>query len=302
MEISDLDLNLLVAFDAILATRSVTAAATRLDISQSTMSYGLAKLRRMFDDPLFVRTATGLQPTPRALQLADPVRRALEIVQTQILKPDHFDPLKSTRTFTLSMSDIAGLHFLPTMLNFLAREAPGVNLKAVAVGRHDLEDAMADGDLDLVIGFFPDLKKAGFYQQSLFHHRYVCIARTDHPRIGTEMTLEQYVSESHVVVRHGGRNHEVIERFLEKSGIVRRVVLETPHSTSVPFIIASSDLITVLPVSMADAFAAFPGLKTVSLPVELPTVNIKQHWHERVQNDQENMWLRQRIARSFIVK
>jgi DNA-binding transcriptional LysR family regulator len=302
MEIGDLDLNLLVAFDTILETRSVTAAATRLSISQSTMSYGLGKLRRMFDDPLFVRTSTGLQPTPRALQLADPVRRALEIVRGQILKQAHFDPLKSTRTFTLSMSDIAGLHFLPRILRFLADEAPGVNVKTVARGRRDLEEAMAAGELDLLIGFFPDLRKAGFYQQSLFRHRYVCLARTGHPRIGADMTLEQYVAESHVVVRQGGRTYEVIERFLEQKGIARRVVLETPHSTSVPFIIASSDLITVLPISMAEAFAGFPGLKTVALPFALPTVNIKQHWHERFQHDEENMWLRQRIAQAFIQK
>ncbi|HEX2544778.1 MAG TPA: LysR family transcriptional regulator [Ramlibacter sp.] len=302
MDLRDLDLNLLVAFDAILDTRSVTAAAARLDISQSSMSYGLAKLRKVFDDPLFVRTATGLQPTPRAMQLADPVRRALEIVQGQILKQADFDPLKSTRTFTLSMSDVAGLHFLPGILKFLAQEAPGVNLKTVAVSRNHLEDAMAAGELDLVIGFFPDLRKAGFYQQSLFHHGYVCVARTDHPRIGSELTLKQYVAESHVVVRHGGRTYEVIERFLEKKGIVRRVVLETPHSTSVPFIIASSDLIAVLPVGMAQAFTEFPGLKIVSLPFALPTANIKQHWHERFQHDQENMWLRQRIAQTFTVQ
>jgi DNA-binding transcriptional LysR family regulator len=302
MDISDLDLNLLVAFEAILATRSVTAAAARLDISQPTMSYSLAKLRRVFDDPLFVRTSTGLQPTPRALQLAEPVRRALEIVRSQVLKQTHFDPVKSTRTFTLSMSGVAGMHFLPRILQFLAREAPGVNLKTVALGRHELEDAMADGELDLLIGFFPDLRKAGFYQQSLFHHRYVCMVRTGHPRVGTAITLKQYVSESHVVVRHGGRSYEVIERFLEKSGIVRRVVLETPHSTSVPFIIASSDLIAVLPISMAEAFADFPGLKTVSLPFSLPTVHIKQHWHERFQNDEENMWLRQRIAQAFTAR
>lgn len=302
MEISDLDLNLLVAFEAILATRSVTAAATRLDISQPTMSYSLAKLRRVFDDPLFVRTSTGLQPTPRALQLAEPVRRALEIVRSQVLKQSHFDPLKSTRTFTLSMSGVAGMHFLPRILQFLSTEAPGVNLKTVALGRHELEDAMADGALDLLIGFFPDLGKAGFYQQSLFHHRYVCMVRTGHPRVGAAITLKQYVSESHVVVRHGGRSYEVIERFLEKNGIVRRVVLETPHVTSVPFIIASSDLIAVLPISMAEAFVHFPGLKTVSLPFSLPTVHIKQHWHERFQNDEENMWLRQRIARAFTAR
>jgi DNA-binding transcriptional LysR family regulator len=302
MEMSNVDLNLLVVFDAILQSQSVTAAAERVGLSQSTMSYELAKLRRLFDDRLFVRMSTGMQPTPRALQLADPVRRALEIVNSEILKKFHFDPLKSKRTFTLCMSDIAEVNFLPKILHLLAREAPGVSVKTVAIDRQDVGRAMAKGELDLLIGFFPDLKKAGFYQQSLFLHTYACVVRKGHPRVDSEITLQQFLSESHVVVRPEGRSYEVVERFLEKSGFTRRIVLVTPHFTSVPFIIAASDLITILPISLAEAFAKFAELKTVSLPFSVPTYNIKQHWHERFHNDEENMWLRKKIAHIFIVK
>jgi DNA-binding transcriptional LysR family regulator len=294
------DLNLLVVFDSMLKSQSVTVAADRVGISQSTMSYELAKLRRLFDDPLFVRTATGMQPTPRALQLAEPIRRALEIVNNEVLRRLHFDPASSKRTFTLCMSDIAELNFLPKILTILAREAPGISVQTVAINRQDVGRAMANGELDLLIGFFPDLKKAGFYQQSLFLHSFACLVRKSHPRIRSEMSLEQFVSESHVVVRPEGRSYEVVERFLEQSGFKRRIVLVTPHFTSVPFIIAASDLISILPVSLAQAFTGFAELKTVALPFEVPTYTIKQHWHERFHKDEENIWLRNKIAETFI--
>lgn len=302
MEIADLDLNLLVVFDAILQNRSVTAAAGKIGLSQSTISYELGKLRRLFDDPLFVRMPKGMQPTPRALRMADPIRRALDIVNGEVLKEFNFDPLKSTRTFTLCMSDVGEVHLLPKILHMLAGEAPGVSIKIVAIDRQNAERAMADGELDLLVGFFPDLKKSGIYQQSLFQHTYACLVRKKHPRIDSKITLKQFLAESHVVVRPEGRSYEVVERFLEKRGLSRRIVLVTPHFTSVPFIIAASDLITILPISLAHAFTRFSELKTISLPFDMPVYSIKQHWHERFHNDEESMWLRKKIADTFIVK
>ena len=298
MEISNVDLNLLVVFDALLKTRSVTQAATRVGISQSTMSYELAKLRRLFDDRLFVRMGNGMQPTPRAQQLAEPVRRALDIVNGEVLRNDHFDPLTSKRVFSLWMSDVAELNFLPRMLNMLAADAPGIGIRTVAVGRQDVARAMAEGEVDLLIGFFPDVKSAGIYRQALFDHTYACLVRRDHPRVGDAITLPQFLSESHVVVKQG-RSYEVVERFLEEQGFDRRVLLVTPHCLSVPFIIAESDLITILPVSLARAFGQFATLKTVGLPFSPPVYNIKQYWHERFHDDAENKWLRTRIAQMF---
>jgi DNA-binding transcriptional LysR family regulator len=299
---SKVDLNLLVVFDAMFQSQSVTLAAERVGLSQSTMSYELAKLRRLFGDPLFVRMSTGMQPTPRALQLAEPVRRALEIVKGDILKQFRFDPQKSRRTYTLCMNDIAELNFLPKVLQALASEAPGVNVRTVTLDRPALERAMANGEVDLAIGYFPDLKKAGFYQQRLFPHTFACVVRKSHPRIGSEITLQQFLQESHAVVTPEGRSHEIVERILEKRGLSRRIVLVTPHFTSVPFIIAASDLISIVPIGLAQAFSEFSGVKTVSLPFPVPTFDVKQHWHERFHNDEENKWLRKKIAQLFTVK
>jgi DNA-binding transcriptional LysR family regulator len=302
MEISKVDLNLLVIFDAMFQSQSVTLAAERVGLSQSTMSYELSKLRRLFDDQLFIRMSTGMQPTPRALQLAEPVRRALEIVKSDILKQFRFEPLESERTYTLCMNDIAELNFMPKILQALAVEAPGITIRTATMDRPSLERAMANGEVDLTIGYFPDLKNAGLYQQRLFPHTFACVVRRLHPRIGSEMTLQQFLAESHAVVTPEGRSHEIVERILEKRGFKRRIALVTPHFTSVPFIIAASDLISIVPIGLAEAFSEFSSLKTVALPFHVPTFDIKQHWHERFHNDEENRWLRQKIAQLFSVK
>jgi DNA-binding transcriptional LysR family regulator len=239
-----------------------------------------------------------MQPTPRAQQLAEPVRRALDIVHGEVLRDNRFDPLTSRRVFSLWMSDVAELNFLPRMMNMLAREAPGVGIRTVDGGREGVARAMAEGEVDLLIGFFPDVTSAGIYQQALFDHSYACLARRDHPRVGDAITLPQFLSESHVVVKQS-RSYEVVERFLEEHGMDRRVALVTPHCLSVPFIIAESDLITILPVSLARAFGKFTDLKTVDLPFASPVYSIKQYWHERFHDDAENKWLRSRIAQLF---
>ncbi|MBK4737393.1 LysR family transcriptional regulator [Noviherbaspirillum pedocola] len=299
MDISKVDLNLLVVFDAMFQTQSVTLAAELVGLSQSTMSYELAKLRQLFDDPLFVRMSTGMQPTPRALQLAGPVRSALEIIKSDVLKQFQFDPIKSKKVFTLCMTDIAEMTFMPRILRFLAVDAPEVNIRTVIMDHASLERAMANGEVDLAIGYFPDLKKAGFFQQRLFPHTFIGVVRKSHPRIGSTITLQQFLKESHVVVTPEGRSQEIVERMLEKKGYLRRVALTTPHFASVPFIIAASDLIGIVPIGLANAFSNFAELKTVDLPFSLPDFDVRQHWHERFHKDEENKWLRKKIASEF---
>jgi DNA-binding transcriptional LysR family regulator len=302
MELSKVDLNLLVVFDAMFQTQSVTMAAELVGLSQSTMSYELAKLRQLFGDPLFVRMSTGMQPTPFAQQLAEPVRKVLDIVKSDVFKQFKFDPLKSKRVFTLCMTDIAELTFMPRILRILASDAPNVNIRTVIMDRASLERAMAGGEVDLAIGYFPDLKKAGFFQQRLFAHTFTGVVRKSHPRIGSSITLQQFIQESHAVVTPEGRSHEIVERMLEKKGYNRRILLTTPHFTSVPFIIAASDLIGIVPVGIAEAFMKFADLRTVELPFAMPSFDVKQHWHERFHADDENAWLRKKIAMEFSAK
>lgn len=125
------------------------------------------------------------------------------------------------------------------------------------------------------------------------------LARKNHPRVGAAITLPQFLSEAHVVVNREARSYEIVERFLKKKGYQRRITLVTPHCLSVPFIIADSDLITILPISLIEAFARFSDLKTVALPFSAPVYTVHQYWHERFSNDVENLWLRRKIAEMF---
>lgn len=299
MDISQLDLNLLRVLDALLQTRKVTEAARMLDLSQPAMSFALGKLRTFFDDPLFVRTARGMQPTPLALQMAGPVHDVLELVRSEILKRPTFDAATTARTFTISLSDAGEMVFLPGILKPLRAGAPGANLASVTLPPKHLEEAMEAGEVDLAVGYFPDLAKPGFYQQKLFAHPYVCIVGSNHPTIGETLSLSQFLDASHAVVRPEGRSLEVFEHTLAGLGLKRRVTLKVPHFMSVPFIVAETDLIVTVPLAVGISFSRMGGLRMLPLPIEMANIDLMQHWHMRSHHDPANRWLRTLIYEAF---
>jgi len=300
MDISSVDLNLLKVFDALIQKQQVTAAGASIGLSQPAMSFALSKLRKSLGDPLFVRTSRGLRPTPRALQLAAPVRQTLDLISTKILSQSAFDAASTRRTFVLSLSDVGELLILPRVLKRLDAEAPNASLKAVSLRPVELQEALASGDVDLAVGYFPDLAKADFYQQRLYSsHVFVCIMRAGHPRIGATLSLDQFLSASHAVVHPEGRSDEVVERFLERKKLQRRVRLSIPHFMSVPFIVAESDLIVTVPYAVGQSFSKLANIKILPAPFKVPVADIKQHWHVRLHHDPVNQWLRKIMAELF---
>src|SRR5437899_2776845 len=261
MDIDRLDLNLLRVIDAMLQTRKVTEAGVRLNLSQPALSFALGKLRKFFDDPLFVRTAQGMQPTPLALQMAGPVHEILELVRVEVLQRSTFDPSTTVRTFTLSLSDAGEMVFLPRLLRSLRRSAPSANVSSVQLPPKELERAMEVGDVDLAVGYFPDLTKEGFYQQRLFAQPFVCIMRADHPTIGNKLSLKEFLNASHAVVRPEGRSQEIFERTLAARGLQRRVTWSIPPFISGPFIRLDTDLIVTVPLAVGRPFAHMRSLK-----------------------------------------
>jgi DNA-binding transcriptional LysR family regulator len=245
------------------------------------LSFALGKLRKFFDDHLFVRTADGMQPTPLALQMAGPVHEILELVRSGVLQRSMFDPSTTERTFTLSLSDAAEMVFLPRLLRSLRRSAPGASVSSVQLLPKELERAMEVGDVDLAVGYFPDLTKEGFYQQRLFAQP-----------IAKKLGLKEFLNASHAVVRPEGRSQEIFERTLAARGFKRRVVLSIPHFMSVPFIIMESDLIVTVPLAVGSSFAKMTNLKMFPLPIRMASVDLKQHWHTRFHRDPVNRWLR----------
>lgn len=287
-----LDLNLLPVIVALAESRSVSAAARQLGMSQPAVSSALARLRASLGDPLYVRTARGMEATPRAQELLMPARAALGIVDQEILASPGFDPATSEKTITLALSDIGEMVFLPKVLARLQVDAPGMKVRSVTLPVSQLERGLELGEIDLAVGYFPDLKGNNFFQQRLFSHGFVCLLRSGHPIKAKKLAPRQFMSQGHAVVNAEGRSQEVFERYLQEQGIRRRVVLNTPHFMSLPSIISASDLLATVPLAVGVWFASTARVRWARPPFQVPEFDLKQHWHRRVNNDPQSRWLR----------
>ncbi len=295
MNVSDLDLNLLRAFDAIATEGSVTIAGERIGLSQPAMSNALSRLRQLFGDPLFVRTPRGMRTTPFAQQLAQPVREALRLIQGALQQHAGFEPGSSGNTFRFHMSDIGEMVFLPGLLERVKREAPGVKIEVVRIPIKEVHAALEAGELDLAIGFLPGLT-TGMRQQSLFRDHYVCMLRADHPVVGARISAKQFREAAHVLVSYAGTGHQVIEETFVAQGLGARIAARVPHFLVVPMILARTDLIVTVPSRVAAIFARTGNFKILPLPLRMPSFEVRLHWHQRFHQDPANRWLREAMT------
>jgi len=298
--VSELDLNLIPYLVALDDARNVSRAGDLLGVSQPRVSAALGRLREHFGDPLFVRTSRGMEPTPRALALVPAARDALAQIRRGLDTPHDFDAATTTGTFSIALSDVGEIVFLPRLLQALARLAPHANLRSVSLPHAEVERGLEAGAVDLAVGYFPDLDGSNFFQQRLFTHRFICLMRREHPLAGMPLTVEQYLACGHAVVRAEGRSQEVLEQYLAKARLQRRAVLETPHFMSLPFILGRTDLIATVPHAIGYAYAAeHASITLVEPPLPLPRFDLRQHWHRKYHNDARAAWLRGVVAGLF---
>lgn len=296
----ELDLNLLYVIVALEEQRSVSGAALKLGRSQPAVSMALARLREFFDDPLFVRTGNSMQPTPRATAVVKSARSVLGKVGAEIVAAPAFDPGASDRAITFALSDVGEIVFLPAILKQLRKLAPQAAVRSVSLPAAEVPHELENGGIDLAIGYFPDLEKSNFFQQTLFSDSFASLLRADHPIAASKLTIKQFMQLEHAVVRVESRTEEVIERYLARKKIRRRIVLTTPHFASAPIIVAQSDLIVTVPEPLAHYFAGVSAhLRVVGLPFELPRIDMKQSWHRKFHHDARNRWLRTLIYKLF---
>lgn len=295
MNVATLDLNLLRVFDAVLQSRSVTGAAGRLGLTQPAVSNALGRLRQAFGDALFLRTPQGMEPTPYARELAEPVRRALTLLESALAHAPGFDPATSARSFRFYMSDLGQIEFLPPLVERVRRVAPGVRLEVPVLEPEHVADALASGSLDLAVGFLPALGPP-LRRQALFRDPYLCLMRADHGI--SVLTRKRFVEASHVLVTYRG-GHRVVEEALERAGASQRIVLRVPHFTVVPMVLERTDLILTLPARVARVFEQRGRLKAMPPPVPVPPAEVAVHWHERSDADAGNRWLREQLASLF---
>lgn len=299
MELARLDLNLLLVFHHLLREKRVSSVARVLGMSQPAVSSALGRLRASLGDELFLRTQRGMSPTPYALQLAEPVATALDGLQQALNVRASFDPATSERRFTLAMTDVGEMYFLPVLMDSLARSAPGVTLHVVAVTDASLKDDMASGRTDLALGLLPQLQ-AGFFQQALFRQPYVCLMRQGHPLASrASLTLSDLARASHVRVIAAGTGHGRVDEALERQGLQRRILLTVPHYVALGDVLGHSDLIATVPERFAQRVLAPFGLVTRRLPLAVEDSVIHQFWHGRLHKDPGHGWLRQRILGLF---
>ena len=291
--IAAIDLNLLVIFEALLAERSVTRAARRVGLSQPAVSNSLGRLRALLEDPLLVRTASGMEPTPRALELALPIQQALEGIRRALSPSPVFDPKQSPFTFRVRSADNLELSLLPRLVERLKRSAPLVDIVMTRVSDTTEED-IRTGRIDLYLGSWFNIP-TGLEQHLLRHETFACIARKGHPQIKSRLTLKHYVQVGHVLVTAGERPGSALDTLLSDQGLGRRVVLRTPHFLVAPLVVARTDLIATLPRSVATTYAQFLPLNVFPPPLDAPGFPVHMVWHRRTHEQAPHRWLRQLI-------
>lgn len=297
MELRDLDLNLLVIFNQLLVDRKVSTAAESLGLTQPAVSNALRRLRLALQDELFVRTYRGMEPTPYAQQLAEPVSQAMDTIHRALSRQDSFDPLTSERTFTLAMTDIGEIYFIPQLMEVLASQAPNIRLSTVR-DTPCLSEDLQNGSIDLAIGLLPHLQ-AGFFQRRLFRHRYVCMSRKDHPVTRKPLTLEDFCAYDHVRVMAASTGHGEVDSVMARAGIQRSIRLEVPHFVAIGPILQNSDLLTTVPERFAACYEGAFGLVSMPHPVALPEIAINLFWHTKYHQEPGNRWLRQLLFELF---
>ena len=295
MNVQGVDLNLLRVFAAVLDERGVTPAAGRLGLTQPAVSNALSRLRGLFGDALFVRTPSGMEPTPFARQLAEPVRQALALLESALAHGPGFEPASSTRTFRFYMSDIGEIFFLPPLVERVGKLAPAVRLEVVSMDPDAISAALANGAIDIAVGFLPGLG-APVQRKRLFRDPYVCLMRADHPI--TTLSKKKFLEASHALVSYRG-GHRVIEEALERAGLGPRIALRVPHFTVVPMVLERTDMLLTLPARVAQVYERQGRFKSLPPPVPIPQAEVAVHWHERFEGDPGNRWLRDLVIELY---
>jgi DNA-binding transcriptional LysR family regulator len=296
-ELRNFDINLLVAFKLLLEERSVSRAAEKLFISQSAMSHVLQRLRRQLDDPVLVKTASGMKPTPRAQALLEPIKAVLNEIERIIRPPEDFSPADSQKRFVIATSDYVEFTLLPKLTESITKRAPNIEIHVRQPIDKPLAAALEEDEVDLVIGFDAIFNiPSHIRRQKLFNDKIVCIARQGHRNIpGKNLSFEQFIAARHVLISRRGTGTGLIDDYLAKRKLARKISLVIPNFLPAPWIVANTDLLLSLPFRIAEQFARLAPLKILPIPIDLPVYDLIMIWHPRQEKEPAHQWLRQEI-------
>ena len=292
MNLRNIDLNLLTVFDAILSERNLTRASAKLHMTQPALSNALARLRTTLDDPLFIRTAQGMMPTARAKQLAAPIRQALDLIQNGLRKQEAFEFETAKRKFVIAISDYGEAVIMPRFVDWLATVAPHIQVQIRPELGRQIKEELRDGSIDLAMDYFR-IEGDEFRNIHVMDEHLVSMVRQDHPTIGDHLSIEDYLSIPHVVLK---QDKPIVDTVLKKHGLTRDIALQVPHFLSMPLIVQKTDFICTLPKRMALVYADFFRTKVMKTPLEFPNIPIYFMWHQSVDDDLGHRWLRNALA------
>jgi DNA-binding transcriptional LysR family regulator len=294
MNLRSVDLNLLVALNALMTELHVTRAADKVGLSQPAMSNALSRLRHVFRDDLLVRTATGMQPTPRALELAEPVRQVLRQIERVFDSEPEFEPATSSRAFTLRLSDLLGLLLLPPLFDRLKREAPGLEFDIVHTPPTRTVEAIEKDEIDMAVSM--GLSHATSIRSApLMTDRMVCVMRSGHPLAADPLSLANFLEARHLKVSMSPTDLRFVDDVLARQGLARRVTLNVPHWLLVPHVLEHSELLSVMPRRFALALGR-RSLSIQELPFASDPFEWSMYWHRRHESNQPLLWLRRTLA------
>ncbi|MBU2515006.1 LysR family transcriptional regulator [bacterium] len=296
IHLNTIDLNLLLVFSRIYIRQNLTEAAEDLGRTQSALSHALERLRQLFNDPLFVRTSKKMKPTKRAEELAKPIKEALLSINNVFKSPSQFSAESLKRTFTISMSDYCQVVVLPRLMNFLFRNAPGVDIKILPSSSSELQKNLESGIFDLIIGN-KDLG-SGIMQQVLFEDEFVCMVNDSHDLSRGIRSIEDFTRFSHILFTTKGKGDRLVEQTLKEKGIQRKVAIRVPNVLVIPKIIQYSPYIVTLPKKLAESLD-MDWVKILRPPIKLPKLPIFQYWHTTSHNEPTHSWFRKSIQDLF---
>ena len=294
MHLSQVDLNLFVVLEAIYREGNITRAGHQLNLTQPAISHALKRLRDLLKDPLFVRRGAHMIPTPFTRNMIDQVRQALQILEVNLRESHKFDPAHTRRNFHISLWEYIESLAIPSLLRRLEREAPEMSITTSRVKRRDLEAELASGSLDLAIDV-PMTTSEPIHQKRLLVEPFVVMARTGHPGISGTLDLDTYIAQSHVLVSSRRYGPSLIDVELSRLGFRRTIVLRCQHNFAACRVVSDTNLLLTLSLGHAQILNAGLGNRVYPFPLKTAQLEAQMYWHESVENDSANRWLRQQI-------
>lgn len=293
-----IDLSLIKVFIIVYETKNISHAAERLNLSQPSVTYNLNRLRKFLNDPLFERDKFGVKPTKLAQSLYPSFSQSITEIEMAITSSKNFNPQTSTRVFRLGLSDLGELCLLPSLIEYLSKEAPFIKIEIEEIQSSKVEEWLIDGFLDVAVFNSSYTLMPKIESRNLFEERYVCIVNKQHPRVQNNLSLEQYLDERHAAIK-SSTGHIEIDQRLKELGLKRKIMLELPHFSVLQDVITNSELLLTLPSRAAKVYERNSDVSIFELPFSVKSFNVSANWYNHHDDLEARTWFTQTLQCVF---